>query len=65
MKVKMIMKNRSRRLRRRHKKTLFTFSFFRLCFNKKYVEVVINNFAMDLIISKWLRRQKCDRREKR
>ena len=37
--------------------------FFQLYFNKKYVEVMINDFTMHLIISKWLRRQKC--REKR
>ena len=33
-------------------------SFFQLYFNK-YVEVVINNFTMHLIILKLLRKQKC------
>ena len=31
---------------------------------KKYVEVAINNFIMHLIISKWLRRQKCRQKRK-
>ena len=38
--------------------TLFKFPFSAV-FNKKYVEVAINNFTMHLIISKWLRRQIC------
>ena len=33
--------------------------FFQLYFNRKYVEVVMNDFTMHLITSKWLRRQKC------
>ena len=38
--------------------TLFKFPFSAV-FNKKYVEVAINDFTMHLIISKWLRRQIC------
>ena len=37
------------------KKTLFQFSFFSFISTK----VAISNFTMHLIISKWLRRQKC------
>ena len=44
-------------------KTLFKF-FFQLYFNERYIEVVINDLTMHLIILKWLRRQKY-RREKR
>ena len=40
------------------KKTLKVF-FFRLYFNKKYIEVAINDLTMHLIISKWFRSQKC------
>ena len=43
--------------------SFFQVLFFRLYFNKKYVEVAVNDFTMHLIISKWLRRQKC-RQEK-
>ena len=38
--------------------------FFQFYFNKKYVEVVINDFTMHLIILKWLRRQKCRQKRK-
>ena len=37
---------------------------FQLYFNKKYVEVGINGFTMHLIISKWLRKQKCKQKRK-
>ena len=47
---------------RSHKK-LFKF-LFQLCFNKKQVEVVVNDFTMHLIISKWLRIQKCRQKRK-
>ena len=40
------------------KDTLQVF-FFLLYFNKKYVKVEINDYTMHLIISKWLRMQKC------
>ena len=44
---------------------LFRCFFFQLYFNKKYVDVVIDNFTMHLIISKWFRIKKnADRREK-
>ena len=39
------------------KKTFYVF-YVQLYFNK-YIEVVINNFLMQLFISKWLIRQKC------
>ena len=38
---------------------LFGHPFFQMYFNKKYVEVVITDFTKHLMISKWLRRQKC------
>ena len=44
-------------------KTLQVF-FFRLYFSKKYVELAINYFGVHLIVSKWLRRQKCRRNRK-
>ena len=37
--------------------------FFQLYFDKKYIEVAINNLTVPLVILKWLRRLK--RREKR
>ena len=40
-------------------KSTFQVFFFQLYFNKKYVEVAISDFTMHLIISKWLRIQKC------
>ena len=43
-------------------RTFFNVSFS--YFNKKYVKVVINDFTMHLIISKWLRRQKCRQKSK-
>ena len=46
-----------------HPKNPFQDLFFQLHFNKKYVEVAINDFTMHLVVSKWLRRQKC--RQKR
>ena len=42
----------------------FQVFFFLLCFNKKYVKVVVNDFTMHLIILKWLRRQKCRQKKK-
>ena len=41
----------------------FSSFFFQLDFNKKYLEVAINDLTLHLIISKWLRRQQC--RQKR
>ena len=41
----------------------FQVFFFQLYLNKKYVEVGISDFAMNLVISKWLRIPKC--RQKR
>ena len=38
--------------------------FFHLHFNKKHVEVVINDLAVHLIILKWLRRQKHTQKKK-
>ena len=43
----------------------FQFLFFQLYFNKKYVELAINDFTMHLIISKWLRRKKYRQKRKR
>ena len=45
-------------------KTTFQVFFFQLYFNKNYVEAVINDFTMHLIISKWLRIQKCRQKRK-
>ena len=42
----------------------FSSFLFQLYFNKKYFEVVINAFTMHLILSKWLRRQKCRQKRK-
>ena len=44
--------------------TFFTFCFFSCISTKKYVELEINDFKMHLIISKWLRRQKCRQKRK-
>ena len=44
-------------------KNTFQVFFFQLHFNKKHVEVVINEFPMHLIISNWLRIQKCRQRK--
>ena len=38
--------------------------FFQFYFNKKYVEVAINDFTVHLIILKWFRRQKCKQKRK-
>ena len=46
-------------------KNNFQVFFFRLYFNKKYVQVAINDFTMYLIISKWLKRQKCRHKRKK
>ena len=43
-------------------KRYFSIFLFSLYFNKKCVEVAINDFTMHLIILKWLRRQNADRR---
>ena len=46
-------------------KKYFKFSSFScVCFNKKYVEIMINHFTMRLIILKWFRRQKCSKKRK-
>ena len=47
-----------------HPKKSFQVFFFQLYFNKKYLEVVINDFTMHLSILKWLRKQKIQTREK-
>ena len=44
-------------------KTLSSF-LSQFYFNKKYIEVEINDFKMHLIISKWLKRQKCRQKRK-
>ena len=44
--------------------TLLKFCFFSSISTKKYVEVAMNYFTMHLIISKWLRRQKCRQKTK-
>ena len=44
-------------------KSNFQVFYFQFYSNKKYLEVAINKFTMDLIILKWLRLQKC--RQKR
>ena len=44
-------------------KTLSKFLFL-VVFQQKYVEVVINDFTMHVIISKWLRIQKTKTEEK-
>ena len=45
-------------------KNTFQVFFFQFYFNKKYVEVSINDFKIHLIISKWLSRQKCRQKRK-
>ena len=45
-------------------KTTFQVFFFKLYFSKNYVEVAISDFTMHLIISKWLRTQKCRQKRK-
>ena len=46
-------------------KSTYQVFFFQLYFNKKYIEVAINDFSVYRIISKWLRiKQNADRREK-
>ena len=45
-------------------KNTFQIFFLQLYFNKKYVEVAINNSTMCLIASKWLRRQKSRQKRK-
>ena len=46
-------------------KKQFSSFFIQFCFNIKYVEVMINDFTVHLIIWKWLRRRKCrQKREK-
>ena len=40
-------------------KNTFQVFFFKLYFNKRYIEVAINDFTMYLVIWKWLRIQKC------
>ena len=45
-------------------KNTFQVFVFQLYFNKKYVEVVINDFAIHLIALKWHRRQKCGQKKK-
>ena len=45
-------------------KNTFQVYFFHSYFNKKYVEVAINDFTIHLIISKWLRKQKWRQKRK-
>ena len=47
-----------------HKNKTFQVLFFQLYFNRKYVEVAVIDFAMNLIILKWLRRRKCRQKKK-
>ena len=47
-----------------HPKNTFYVFFFQLYFNKKYVEVAINYFTMNLIILKWLKKQKFRQKRK-
>ena len=47
-----------------HSKNIFQVFFFQLYFNKKFVEVVVNDFIMPLIILKWLRIKNADRKER-
>ena len=47
-----------------HPKKTFQVFFLHLYFNERYVEVVINDFTMHLIILKWLRIQKCRQNRK-
>ena len=42
----------------------FQIFLFQLYFNKKYVEAAINDLKMHLVISKWVRRQKCRQKRK-
>ena len=44
-------------------KALFKF-FFQLYSNKKYVELLIGDFAMHVIILKWLKTQKYNKKRK-
>ena len=45
-------------------KNTFQVFFFQLYYNKKCVEVAINDLTMHVIISKWLRIQKCRQNKK-
>ena len=45
-------------------KIYFKKLFYLLNFDKKYVEVVVSDFTMNLIISKWLRIQKFRQKRK-
>ena len=45
-------------------KTYFKKLFYLLNFDKNYVEVVVSDFTMNLIISKWLRIQKFRQKRK-
>ena len=45
-------------------KIYFKKLFYLLNFDKKYVEVVVDDFTMNLIISKWLRIQKFRQKRK-
>ena len=47
-----------------HTNNNFQVFFFQLCFNKKYVIVAINDVTMYIIISEWLRIQKCIQKRK-
>ena len=44
--------------------SFLSFLFFQLYFNKKYLEVVISDFTLHLIILKWPREQKCRQKRK-
>ena len=45
-------------------KNHFSIFVFSVVIQQKYVEVAINDFTMHIIISKWLRRQKCRQKRK-
>ena len=47
-----------------HLKNAFQVFFLQWYFNKKYVELVINDFSLPLVISQWLSRQKCRQKTK-
>ena len=47
-----------------HPNNTFQVLFFQLYLNKNYVKIAINDFTVDIIISKWLRKQKCRQKRK-
>ena len=48
-----------------HPKSTFQVLFFICTSTKKHIEPAISDFIMHLIISKWLRRQKCRQKRKK